>query len=763
MAQKSLGIVERLQVLVSGRAPEPLVEPVEAHIVPAHLDPAWAISRKENPVAHSIVQLHAGQPVWTEEDFAKFAEESYRNNVYAYRAMVIVSNAMAGLQWLLFKKNARGKKTEVESHPILDLMRKPQPRKGGAAFMFECEAFTLICGNNYIVAVGGKTSAPTELWNLRPDRVQVKAGNALEPIGGYEYRASHGVPQFFERERVLHVMEFNPLNDFYGMGPTKPGSRSIDVDNDGRKWSKSLLQNSANPSLMLTSEESLSDPQFNRLNDQFGRGWAGPSNAGKIKILEGGIKPVQTSWSPRDMEWQNGANRSAKEIAIAYGVAPELLGDSANKTYANQQEARKALYVENVVPRSTIRRDDLNAFFEQWWPGYELAVDLDAIEELREDRAILWTGLDASFANGTISRNENRVGKGYDEEPFDYYQVPLGVQPVEVGMSPLEAEEELAEIPSGDEEVDEEVDSLEDTPDEEDAKAHGVRFVIKAFNLNTATKRAAYAKSIDMRRARWIKSIRIAARKRLRAERRAIVAAVKNARSPDAALVDAEAAVLAQAPKWEKFFRNVYLTVGRDFARATMRGFKTAALNYHTKPGSNFERKAIEFARKTTEENDDVWSVMVEKWLKTNAGKKIKGITDADLKRVRRELIKGVQANEGTEQLAARINEYLEPLYANRAEAVARTETIPASNLAGQMAARATGLPLTKSWIATADTRTRDTHLDAEPSNQHIPIEEPYEVGGEKMMFPGDVSLGASAENTIQCRCSEGYDVAEEI
>lgn len=760
MAQNSLGIVDRLQVLLTGRAPE-VVERVEAHVVPAHQDPAWVIGRKENPVATQILQLHAGQAVWTEEDFAKFAEESYRSNVYAYRAIVIISNAMAGLKWNLFKRSARGKRSEVDAHPILDLMRKPQPRKGGAAFIYEGEAFTLISGNNYIVGVGPKNGAPRELWNLRPDRVRVRAGTVSRPIDGYEYRATAGEPQFFEYERVLHVMEFNPLNDFYGMGPTKPTARSIDVDNDARKWTKSLLQNSANPSLMLLYKEGLTDHAFKRISEQFQTGWSGPSNAGKIKILEGDAQIEKSSWSPRDMEWESGSTRSAKEVAIGYGVAPELLGDSANKTYANQKEARKALYVENVVPRATIRRDELNAFFEQWYPGYELDLDLDAIEELREDRAILWQGLDASFANGTITRNENRVGKGYDEDTFDYYQVPLGVTPVEIGMSPLEVEEPVAEIPDPDADENAVDAPLDETPADDEKK--GMRFVLKAFNLNTPTKRATYAKSIDMRRARWVKSIRVAARKRLREERKAIVNAVKNSRRVEDVESNAADAIEAQAPKWEKFLRNVYLTVGRDFARATLRGFKSDVLSFPMmKPGSTFETKAVSFVRKADADNEDLWSELVDKWLRNNAGKKIVGMTQADLKRVRRELADGMKKNESIADLAARIDEYLEPLYENRAESIARTETIPASNLAGQMAARATGLPLTKSWIATGDTRTRVDHLEAESGNQKIPIEDAYDVGGEKMMFPGDVSLGASAENTIQCRCSEGYDVAEE-
>lgn len=68
---------------------------------------------------------------------------------------------------------------------------------------------------------------------------------------------------------------------------------------------------------------------------------------------------------------------------------------------------------------------------------------------------------------------------------------------------------------------------------------------------------------------------------------------------------------------------------------------------------------------------------------------------------------------------------------------------------------RAGSRPLFKKWSTVRDNRVRDWHMDAE--GQVMPANQPFQVGGEKLMFPGDTRLGASLKNVINCRCSARY------
>ena len=95
-----------------------------------------------------------------------------------------------------------------------------------------------------------------------------------------------------------------------------------------------------------------------------------------------------------------------------------------------------------------------------------------------------------------------------------------------------------------------------------------------------------------------------------------------------------------------------------------------------------------------------------------------------------------------------------------RAEVIARTESLNALR-AGQhesiLQAIETGEVDTANtyheWDASGDSRTRPTHAMAE--GQRVPIDQPFVVGGYRLMYPGDSSLGAAASETIQCRCRE--------
>ncbi len=95
----------------------------------------------------------------------------------------------------------------------------------------------------------------------------------------------------------------------------------------------------------------------------------------------------------------------------------------------------------------------------------------------------------------------------------------------------------------------------------------------------------------------------------------------------------------------------------------------------------------------------------------------------------------------------------------HRAEKIARTETISASNAGGQQGAIDSGLNMLHYWISSLDGRVREAHdtsIHPELLNP-IPMTQAFIVDGEALAFPGDPA--GSAGNTIQCRCVEGYVV----
>jgi uncharacterized protein with gpF-like domain len=99
------------------------------------------------------------------------------------------------------------------------------------------------------------------------------------------------------------------------------------------------------------------------------------------------------------------------------------------------------------------------------------------------------------------------------------------------------------------------------------------------------------------------------------------------------------------------------------------------------------------------------------------------------------------------------INEVGGQLSRFRGRMIARTEGHNAQMASQDLAVRSTEIPMMKQWVASAGERTRDTHRDA--NGQIVNMNDAFEVGGEKLMYPGDQR--GSAEETINCRCVAVY------
>lgn len=81
-----------------------------------------------------------------------------------------------------------------------------------------------------------------------------------------------------------------------------------------------------------------------------------------------------------------------------------------------------------------------------------------------------------------------------------------------------------------------------------------------------------------------------------------------------------------------------------------------------------------------------------------------------------------------------------------------RLTDIELAELEKRIRAAEMGIEMTREWLATHDARTRHAHGMAD--GQRVGVDEPFTIGGEKLMFPGDTSHGASGWNIYNCRCT---------
>jgi HK97 family phage portal protein len=194
---------------------------------------------------------------------------------------------------------------------------------------------------------------------------------------------------------------------------------AVDTHNAAAKWNKALLDNAARPSgaLVYSGPEGavLSDNQFERLKRELEDQYQGSVNAGRPLLLEGGLDWKAMSLTPKDMDFLEAKHAAAREIALAFGVPPMLLGIPGDNTYANFQEANRVFWRQTVLPlASRIGTSIAQWLAPQFGDGLRLVIDTDKIDALAVDRTALWDRLtNAPF----LTLNEKREAIGYAPVP----------------------------------------------------------------------------------------------------------------------------------------------------------------------------------------------------------------------------------------------------------------------------------------------------------------------------------------------------------
>ncbi|MFC7399677.1 phage portal protein [Chelatococcus sp. GCM10030263] len=373
---------------------------------------AQTLEEKASRVGPLLALYQVGRPVWTPRDYHALAREGFQRNAVVHRCIRLIAESAASVPWIL-QEGGR----ELDEHPLLQLLARPNLREAGTAFLEAVYGHLMVAGNAYVEAVS-VDGEPRELYALRPDRMRVVPGPSGWPEA-YDYTVGGATVRFRQTVEgvppILHLALFNPLDDHYGLSPMDAAAVALDIHNAAGAWNKALLDNSARPSGALVyagpQGTNLTDAQFERLREELDEQFQGAGNAGRPLLLDGGLDWKQLSLSPKDMDFIEAKAAAAREIALAFGVPPLMLGLPGDNTFANFAEANRAFWRQAVIP--LVKRTAQS--MAQWLgAAYEadltLVPDLDNIEALASEREALWRRVAAA---DFLDRDEKRAAAGY--------------------------------------------------------------------------------------------------------------------------------------------------------------------------------------------------------------------------------------------------------------------------------------------------------------------------------------------------------------
>jgi len=352
-----------------------------------------APARKSSATGPVVAYHSSGRVVWSARDTVSLTKTGYCGNPVGFRVVKLISEAAAAVPLILQDRDTR-----YSDHPVLRLIQSPNAAQTQADFFESLYGQLILSGNAYVEGVANDTGI-AELHVLRSDRMALVPGADGWPVaydytvGGRKHRFNMGG----DFDPICHIRNFHPQDDHYGFSPLQAAAQALDVHNAATQWSKALLDNAARPSgaIVHNADDSLTQEQFDRLQFELESYHQGARNAGRPMLLEGGLDWKPMGFSPSDMEFQKTKEAAARDIAIAFGVPPMLLGIPGDATYANYQEANRAFFRLTVLP--LVRR--VGAHLAQWLGDdamLGLVPDLDQIPALSAERDAHWSRVAAS-------------------------------------------------------------------------------------------------------------------------------------------------------------------------------------------------------------------------------------------------------------------------------------------------------------------------------------------------------------------------------
>lgn len=294
-------------------------------------------------------------------NYNNFAKQGYIKNPIAFRAVNIIAHTTSSIKLCLMKCENFEHFNVSKNHALVNLINKPNPFISGVDFIEKIIYHLLIAGNAFILKINNLSHKPRELYILNPEQVEIITDKDNLHIIAYRYKENNGkfkdyfVDRVNGKSDVLHLKNFNPLNDLYGLSPFEAAAVNIDQHNNTGIWNKSLMENGARPSSAVFFKSSadcnaLTQSQRNGFRTELDNLHKGPANSGKTILLEGGMEWKDLSIKPNELDFPASDRLNVKHIANALGVPVQMLNEMEGSSYNNFIESKRALYENTVLP-----------------------------------------------------------------------------------------------------------------------------------------------------------------------------------------------------------------------------------------------------------------------------------------------------------------------------------------------------------------------------------------------------------------------------
>jgi len=338
-------------------------------------------------------------------------ERTAMQTTAVYACVRILSEAVASLPLNLYRYTDNGKE-RVYDHPLYHVLHD-EPNEEMTSFVFRetLMSHLLIWGNAYAQIIRDGRGQVLALYPLLPDKMQVDRAENGELYYIYS-RNSEENPNFkdtgdiiLRKEEVLHIPGLG-FDGLIGYSPIAMAKNAVGMTIACEEYGASFFANGATPGGVLEHPGVLKDPA--KVRDSWHSVYGGSKNAGKVAVLEEGMKYQQIGIPPEEAQFLETRKFQINEIARMYRIPPHMVGDLEKSSFSNIEQ-QSLEFVKYTLDPWVCRWEQAmmkDLLLPQEKKEYFIKLNVDGL--LRGDYQSRMNGYSIARQNGWMSANDIR-------------------------------------------------------------------------------------------------------------------------------------------------------------------------------------------------------------------------------------------------------------------------------------------------------------------------------------------------------------------
>ena len=379
-------------------------------------------------------------------------ERSAMQMTAVYSCVRILAEAIAGLPLHLYTYKEDGGKEKAIGHPLYRLLHdEPDPEMSSFVFRETLMTHLLLWGNAYAQIIRNGKGEVVALYPLMPNRMTVDRDSSGQLFYSYQMNNSDAPTMkagtvILKPSDVLHIPGLG-FDGLVGYSPIAMAKNAIGLAIAAEEYGAKFFANGATPGGLLEYPGTVKDPD--RVRESWNKGFSGSQNAGKVAILEEGMKYTPISIAPEQAQFLETRKFQINEIARIFRVPPHMVGDLEKSSFSNIEQQSLEFVKYTLDPWVVRWEQSLSRalFTPEEKKKYFFKFNVEGL--LRGDYQSRMNGYATARQNGWMSANDIRELENLDripaEEGGDLYLI-------NGNMLPLVHAGAFADIDSGKEE-----------------------------------------------------------------------------------------------------------------------------------------------------------------------------------------------------------------------------------------------------------------------------------------------------------------------